>query len=62
MADVELIVPSGALPHHFCHHLVRVQGPCRDIRPFNGGRCNLWPICRNHRQGHLSVGHVHLDI
>lgn len=62
MADVELTVPSDDLPHHFRHHLVRMQGPRRDIRPFNGDRCNLWPISRNHSQSHLSVGHVRLDI
>ena len=60
MADVELIVPSDDLPHHFCHHLIRVQGPRRNIRPFNGDRCDLRPICWDHRQGHLSVGRVRL--
>ena len=62
MADVKLIVPSDALPHHFCHHLVRMQGPSRNIRPFNGNRCDLRPISWNHRQGYLSVGHVRLGI
>ena len=60
MADGELIVLGDTLPHHPRHHLIRMQGPRGNIRSFHGDRCNLRPICWNHRQGNLSVGRVRL--
>jgi len=58
MADVELTVPGDDLPRHSRDRLIRVQGSCRNICPINGDRCHFWAICRDHRQGNLSVGRM----
>ena len=60
MADAELTVPGDDLPRHSRDRLIWMQGSRRNICPINGDRCNFRSICRNHRQGNLSVGRMRL--